>query len=101
LSFMEYHMKKYEVMTIAKSKLGEDGSINLSNSIKDMISSFGGKVLDNTFMGKRKLAYPLKGDSEAFYDVINFELESGELGSLKTKLNLVDDLSRYLITAKK
>jgi len=46
-------MKKYEIMTISKSKLGEDGSRNLSNSVKDLISSFRGTVLDNNFMGKR------------------------------------------------
>ncbi|HLB52019.1 30S ribosomal protein S6 [candidate division WWE3 bacterium RIFCSPHIGHO2_12_FULL_38_15] len=93
-------MRKYEIMTIAKSKLGEDGSRNLSNSVKDLVSSFKGTVLDNNFMGKRKLAYPLKRESEAFYDVINFELEPAELSGFKTKLNLVDDLLRYLITAK-
>lgn len=100
MSSIKCNMKKYEIMTISKSKLGEDGSRNLSNSVKDLISSFRGTVLDNNFMGKRKLAYNLKGENEAFYDVINFELEPGELAGFKTKLNIENNLLRYLITTK-
>ena len=67
-------MRKYEIMTISKASSGEDKAINLSNIVKDLISFFKGKILDNTFMGKRKFAYELKHETEGFYDVISFEM---------------------------
>lgn len=92
-------MKKYELMTIAKISLNEDGARALSNSIKDLISSTKGKVLNSDFWGKRKFAYEINGSQEGFYEVILFEAEPSSLDNFKTKLNLQDGLVRYLVTA--
>lgn len=92
-------MTKYEIMTISKNSLGEDGARALSNSVKDLISSYKGKVINSDFMGKKKLAYEIKHDQEAFYEVIEFEIDSKIMGELKTKLNLIEGLVRYLISA--
>lgn len=87
-------------MTIYKLTLGEEGARNLSNTVKDLISSLGGKVLDSTFMGKRRFAYQIKNDKEGYYDVVSFESTPESVKKLKEKLNLTDSLVRYLITAK-
>ena len=92
-------MRKYELMTIIKITLGEDGARTLSNSIKDLISSNKGKILNSDFWGKRKLAYEIKHDREAFYEVIEFEMDSTSVDNLKVKLNLEDGFVRYLIGA--
>lgn len=91
-------MKKYEIMTITNIDLGEDGARDLSNELKDTISSLKGKVLDSDFWGKRKFAYKIKNKTEGFYEVIDFELEPSELEAFKKKLNLQEQLVRYLIT---
>ena len=92
-------MKNYELMTIAKLNIGEDGARNLSNDDKDMISKFKGKILNDDFWGKRKFAYEINGATEGFYDVITFEMSTGDLLKLKSKLNLMEGLVRYLVTA--
>ena len=92
-------MKKYELMTIAKINLGEDGARALSNSIKDLISSAKGKILNSDFWGKRKFAYEVNGNQEGFYEVIEFEADPAATAGIKAKLNLQDGLVRYLITA--
>lgn len=92
-------MRKYELMTIAKITLGEDGARALSNSVKDLISSNKGKVLNSDFWGKRKLAYEIKHDQEAFYEIIEFEMEPTSIAPFKTKLNLEESLVRYIIGA--
>ncbi len=86
-------------MTIAKITLGEDGARALSNAIKDLISSNKGKTLNSDFWGKRKLAYEIKHDTEAFYEVIEFEIGPGFVDNLKAKLNLQEGLVRYIIGA--
>ena len=93
-------MKNYELMTIAKLNIGEDGARNLSNDVKDMISKFKGKILNDDFWGKRKFAYEINGATEGFYDVITFEMSTGDLLKLKSKLNLMEGLVRYLVTAE-
>jgi small subunit ribosomal protein S6 len=92
-------MREYEIITIAKITLGEDGARALSNSIKDLISSSKGKVLNSDFWGKRKYAYEIKHDQEGFYEVIEFETDPTYVDNLKAKLNLEDGLVRYLISA--
>ena len=92
-------MKKYELMTIAKITLGEDGARALSNAIKDLISANKGKIINSDFWGKRKFAFEINHEQEGFYEVIELEMEPASIDNLKTKLNLEDGLVRYLISA--
>ncbi|KKS16708.1 MAG: 30S ribosomal protein S6 [candidate division WWE3 bacterium GW2011_GWC1_41_7] len=92
-------MKVYEIMTITKNEIGEEGSRNLSNTVKDLISQYKGKVLDSNFWGKRKFAYKINHDTEGYYDVINFEMAAENMPKLESKLNFIDGLIRYLVTA--
>lgn len=94
-------MQKYEIMTLAKGSSSEDNAKKLSDEVHSVISSEGGKVLDSDFWGKRKLAYKIKQETDGFYEVIEFEIEPSKIDSVKTKLNLKDDLVRYLITVRK
>ena len=92
-------IRKYELITIAKISLGEEGAQNLSNTIKDELTSQKAKIINSDFWGKRKFAYEIKHDSEGFYEVIEFELSSEKVDALKGKLNFMEDLVRYLVTA--
>lgn len=93
-------MKSYELMTIAKLNIGEEGARNLSNDVKDLIAKFQGKILNDDFWGKRKFAYEIKGATEGFYDVITLEISAENLLKLDAKLHLNESLVRYLITAE-
>jgi small subunit ribosomal protein S6 len=78
---------KYEMMTIYKIALGEQGSKDLSSKLQELIISNGGKVLEQNFWGKRKLSYEIKHDTEGYYDVIVFELEPSAVTKFKGKLS--------------
>lgn len=86
-------------MTITKLDAGEDKAQELSNSVKDLISAGKGKVLNSNFMGKRKFAYKVKKDAEAFYEVFEFEMDPKNMVNFKKKLDLSERLTRYLVTA--
>jgi small subunit ribosomal protein S6 len=94
-------MKKYELMTITKASLSEDDARNISNSIKDSISSNRGKIMNSDFWGKRKFAYEISKQTEGYYDVVVFDMDAKNLENLKTKLNKEELLLRYLITSSK
>lgn len=92
-------MKKYEIMTITNLDLGDTAAEDLSNTVRDLIAVQNGKVLDSKFWGKRKFAYEINKKTEGYYDVISFELPPVNIKQLSSKLNLVNGLERYLISA--
>ncbi len=87
-------------MTIYKNSLGEEGAKDISKKISELLSSMNAKIIENKFWGRRKFAYEIKHDAEGFYDVFIFESESSIIKKLKEKLNLLNGLVRYLITAQ-
>lgn len=91
---------KYEMMIIYKIALGDQGSKDLSSKVQELITSFGGKVLEQNFWGKRKYSFEIKHDTEGYYDVIVFELEPSAVTKFKGKLNLLSGLVRYLVTVQ-
>ena len=89
----------YELMTITKIDLGEEKAKEVSKNIQELISSLNGKVTKTDFWGKRKLAYEVSHNTEGYYDLITFDLDSDKVSKLKSKLNLVQEVIRYLVTA--
>ncbi|MBW6442133.1 30S ribosomal protein S6, partial [Patescibacteria group bacterium] len=79
---------KYEIMTIYKNDLGEEGAKDLSKKLTEIITSMGGKDIKNDFWGRRKFAYEINHNTEGFYDVFTFEFETSDVKNLKEKLNL-------------
>jgi small subunit ribosomal protein S6 len=93
-------LNSYEIMTIADVALGEGGAKDLSTKIGGEITALGGKVLGTKFWGKRKFAYEIKHATEGYYDVIEFELDGSAVDKLRSKLNLMEGLVRYLISSR-
>jgi small subunit ribosomal protein S6 len=93
-------MKPYEMMTIYKVDLGDQAAKDLSSKVQEMITSVEGKVSKAQFWGKRRFAYEMKHYQEGYYDVINFEIDSAKISKFKSKLNILNGLLRYLITAQ-
>lgn len=92
-------MKPYEIMTIYKIDLGDQAAKDLSSKVQELITSMEGKIVKTQYWGKRRFAYEIKGKQEGYYDVINFELDHTKISNLKSKLNMLGGLLRYLITA--
>lgn len=93
-------MKQYEIMTIYKADLDEQGAKDLSSKVQETITTAGGKILSSNFWGKRRFAYEIKHQKEGYYDVINFEIDLSKLKKFESKLGLMTGIVRYLITAQ-
>jgi small subunit ribosomal protein S6 len=93
-------MKEYEIMTIVKAALGDDKAKGVSKDVQDLITAQKGEIVKDDFWGKRKFSYEIKGDKEGYYDVIIFKLEPEALTKVKSKLKLMENVVRYLVTAK-
>ena len=65
-------MNKYETVFIINPNVEEAGVKELIEKFSNIINN-DGKVEEVQEMGKRKLAYEIKKNSEGYYVVINFE----------------------------
>ena len=92
-------MTKYEIMTLSRGTIGDVKAKDLVKKVTELITALGGKIIKNDSWGKRKLAYKILHETDGYYEVMEIELPGDKLDSLKKKLNLEDELLRYLITA--
>jgi small subunit ribosomal protein S6 len=91
-------MKKYELMTITKKALGQEGSEVVSGLVKEAITKLEGSVDNISTWGRRKFAYKMDNETEGYYEVIDFSINPSKIEALKTRINLIEGLQRYLIT---
>lgn len=83
----------YEITLISKTE-EED-------KIKKLIVALDGKIVTNSALGRRKLAYPIKKETAGYYFDYLVEMEGEKINELNGKLRMEDDIIRYLITQKR
>lgn len=86
------HMKKYTLTfvlsTSSEKSVGE---------VEKLIKSLSGGVNKKTEMGRKTLAYLIKKQPEGLYFDWEIELDPISVNSLKSKLNLMPEVLRYLV----
>lgn len=90
--------KKFESIAIVKSSIGEERAKDCFEKVKMFLKENG--ILDYAeFMGKRKLAYQINKNNEAYY--IHFIFENKDKADLVTSLeNLYrkdDDILKFIV----
>ena len=74
-------------------------SSDLEEAIKVHEQTLGeleGNVVYKESWGLRSLAYPINENKKAFYEFMNIELPQDKIDTLNSKLNLNDNIIRYL-----
>jgi small subunit ribosomal protein S6 len=89
-------MNKYELCVVVSAKLEDEDRAAVIDRIKDLIARFGGAVLDVDEWGKKKLAYEIQKQHEAFYYFIHFESESTCPAEIENRVRIMDNVLRYL-----
>ena len=93
-------MNKYELALVVSAKLDSETIAATVQRAKDYIERFGGTIGEVEEWGKRKLAYEIQKQTEAYYFFINFEAESQAPAQLESVLRIMDNVLRYLVLAK-
>jgi small subunit ribosomal protein S6 len=86
----------YELVFILNANLSEEDSTKLLDNINSQITKFGGTVNETNLWGKRKLAYPIKKQTEGNYVLERVEIKPAALKDLDANLKLTDNILRYL-----
>ncbi len=93
-------MKKYEIMFIVKTTIGEDEVKATSKKFQDVLKKNGAKNIEVEEMGQRELAYDIKDCKTGFYFVITCDSEDKAVKEFD-RLALIDsNIIRHLIINK-
>jgi small subunit ribosomal protein S6 len=87
----------YELVFILNSALTEDDFTRTLGKVNDLITKLGGTVTETTQWGKRKLAYPIKKQTEGNYVLEKVQIKQTALKELDSSLKLAEDVLRYLV----
>lgn len=89
----------YETVMVLSMKLGEEGIEAMIKKFQDMIEKNG--ILESVDKwGKRKLAYLINKESEAYYVLFNFKSDAEFPAELDRVYKITDGILRSLIVKK-
>ncbi len=90
-------MRAYELMYIVRPDLDEETVKSVNDRVVAIITDNGGQVEKTDLMGKRRLAYEIKGYTEGVYTVIQFQAGPDLIRELERQLRINDSVLRHLV----
>jgi len=90
-------MRRYELSYLISPDLSEEELKNTLRAMGDFVLEEGGKTERAEDPVRKRLAYPIKDNSEAFLATMYLELEPKKLESLEKKIKSNSRVIRYLI----
>ena len=92
-------MNKYETVFIINPNVEDAGVKELIQKFSDIINN-DGKVESVEELGKKKLAYEIKKNSEGIYVLINFEAAPSLISELERVYRITDEVMKFIVVRK-
>lgn len=89
-------MKNYELTVLIHPDL-EMNIEPATMKVKELIEKNGGKIIKEENDGKKRLAYPIKGQDFAIYYFYEAELPANAPAKIESTLNIADEILRQLL----
>ncbi|BCN32845.1 30S ribosomal protein S6 [Anaeromicropila herbilytica] len=89
-------MNKYELALVVNAKIEDEARVAAVESVKELITRFGGTVTKVDEWGKKRLAYDIQKMKEGFYYFIQFESEPTCPGEIEQRVRIMESVIRYL-----
>lgn len=89
--------RNYELMLVINPTLTEERLNATVSGITQFIIGLEGTVAETLMVGKRRLAYPIKHQSEGHYVLMHFKAKSAAGPQLEARLNILEEIIRYLL----
>ncbi len=91
----------YELLYIVSNKFTEDEVKPIMKKVTDIINNRGGKTTLIEEWGKKRLAYPVKNFSHAYYVLAEFDFEGEKVESIDRDLRMMSEILRHQIVSKR
>lgn len=88
--------RTYEVMYIIDPNTDADKITSLNDTINQLIEKEGGTVVRMDDIGRRKLAYPIKKNTEGYYMLFEIDGSGQEILELERRMRVNDLIMRYI-----
>lgn len=89
-------MRNYELTYLISINLNENEAKQIHDALISLIQQEGGFLVKEKSPLKRKLAYPVKKQNQAYLAIINYQLLPEKLVNLEKKLKTENYILRYL-----
>jgi ribosomal protein S6 len=93
-------MKPYELTYLISAEVSEEEATTIQNKIISLIQEKEGFSIEGKPPFKRRLAYSVEGQSQAYLTVLNFQMAPEKLADLEKELKEEKRILRYLILVK-
>jgi small subunit ribosomal protein S6 len=90
-------MRNYELMFIAHPDLDDTALASLVDKAKGWVTAAGGEVGQVDLWGRRRLAYPIRKQSEGQYILMQTQLLPAGTRDLERNLRLTEQVMRFQI----
>ncbi|MBI3290658.1 30S ribosomal protein S6 [Candidatus Falkowbacteria bacterium] len=90
----------YELLYLISGNYTDKELTPTKELVKNLIAKFGGEIKSEDSLGKKKLAYPVKGDHQGYYLIYQFDMDGNNLAELNKNLKLTNEILRHVIVKK-
>ena len=94
-------MKHYELTYLISSEVSEEEAKSFPEKVLLLIQEAEGIIENKSFPLRRKLAYSIKKQEDAYLAVMTFQLDPEKLAGFEKKLKAGGQIIRYLLLVKK
>ena len=92
-------MRQYELIYIVHPDLDEDALSEVIDRVSSWISDEDGEITNTELWGKRKLAYPIRKQTEGYYVIMQTKMTMTTDSQLERNLRYLEPVMRYSIVA--
>ena len=92
-------MNKYESVVITNPNVEENALKELIERFQTLINT-DGKVEKVTEIGKKKLAYEIKKNTEGYYVVYDFEANPSLIAEIERNYRITDQVIKFIVVKK-
>ena len=91
-------MAKYEMLYLLNNDSSDEAKTAEIEKYENIVKSMNGSVASTDKWGTKKLAYPIKFKSEAYYVLMTFEASGEVIKELDRVAGISSDMLRRMIT---
>jgi small subunit ribosomal protein S6 len=92
--------KEYEMSYLLTPEIPEDKIDSETAELKNIITENGGDIVQTNPPEKKRLAYPVKKQNQAYFGIVYFNTDKDGLDKIKKALVFYKKILRFLILSK-
>lgn len=93
-------MKTYEGIFVFPPVQTPEEKKASEKKVNEIVGKFGGKIIQRLDWGRRPLGYMVKKFSEGCFELVEVEMEPGNVDAFRKNLQLLPELVKFSIFAK-